>query len=461
MPNFTLHVENFGKIKKADIAPSQITFFVGDNNSGKSYLMTLLYGLMSHKFYQLMTGNFNQYTANFVEIFEKYLSNRLGNRLENNIYRSTEADVIELEKALNRFLEEFKDAFVETLFNEKISIDILRITINPKCSFEIYFSEKTKNIDIWFLKNDEKKGYSRLFSEVFENSIKHDAKSFSASILYYFFKFIINDRIDIEEIPVYLPASRIGLLLTYKPVISHSIAKTYSISLDSSENELANAALLTCPVIHFLQLLSSFSTRKHIAKDNQQNLVSFIEKNIIGGEIIVNNSPVPDYLYRPVDSSILLPVHVSSGAVTEMAPILLVLQRCKISCLMIEEPEMSLHPALQKQMGRLLVKIANNVGPIIVSTNCDVIIQHLINMARLKKHPESLSLKKEFGYDEDELIEKEQLAIYQFDSCQFDSHDTQTSVKKLEWSGENEIKVSTFVSFLSQMLDETMKIGDQ
>ncbi|MGN0357426.1 MAG: AAA family ATPase [Blautia sp.] len=39
---WTLHVENFAKIKMADVQISSLISFVGDNNSGKSYLMSLL-----------------------------------------------------------------------------------------------------------------------------------------------------------------------------------------------------------------------------------------------------------------------------------------------------------------------------------------------------------------------------------------------------------------------------------
>ena len=36
---WTLHVENFAKIKSADVTIAPLMCFVGDNNSGKSYLI--------------------------------------------------------------------------------------------------------------------------------------------------------------------------------------------------------------------------------------------------------------------------------------------------------------------------------------------------------------------------------------------------------------------------------------
>lgn len=46
MNRWTVHVTDFGKIEKADIEVAPLTLFVGDNNSGKSYMMTLIYGLL-------------------------------------------------------------------------------------------------------------------------------------------------------------------------------------------------------------------------------------------------------------------------------------------------------------------------------------------------------------------------------------------------------------------------------
>lgn len=43
-----LIIKNFGKIKEAKIELSNLILFIGDNNSGKSYLMTLIYGLMKY-----------------------------------------------------------------------------------------------------------------------------------------------------------------------------------------------------------------------------------------------------------------------------------------------------------------------------------------------------------------------------------------------------------------------------
>ena len=43
--HWKLEVQEYGKIEYAEIAMAPLTLFVGDNNSGKSYLLTLLWGI--------------------------------------------------------------------------------------------------------------------------------------------------------------------------------------------------------------------------------------------------------------------------------------------------------------------------------------------------------------------------------------------------------------------------------
>ena len=52
-----IHVENFGKIEYAEIDISNFSIFVGENNSGKTYLMQLIYGIIS----SLTSNEFKSY----------------------------------------------------------------------------------------------------------------------------------------------------------------------------------------------------------------------------------------------------------------------------------------------------------------------------------------------------------------------------------------------------------------
>ena len=43
---WSLNIEGFGKIRSARVRIAPMVLFVGENNSGKSYLVSLLWGIM-------------------------------------------------------------------------------------------------------------------------------------------------------------------------------------------------------------------------------------------------------------------------------------------------------------------------------------------------------------------------------------------------------------------------------
>lgn len=71
MASWKLIVENYGKIKSAEIEVAPLTLFVGDNNSGKSYLLALLWGIEHFGVEELMIKDFIEYSANVIQLDEQ------------------------------------------------------------------------------------------------------------------------------------------------------------------------------------------------------------------------------------------------------------------------------------------------------------------------------------------------------------------------------------------------------
>ena len=79
---WTLHVENFARIESADIEIAPLMCFIGDNNSGKSYIMALLWGIIAngHMFYY----DRNQSCVDSPEYIkcQEWLLSNIGKRVE-------------------------------------------------------------------------------------------------------------------------------------------------------------------------------------------------------------------------------------------------------------------------------------------------------------------------------------------------------------------------------------------
>ena len=161
---------------------------------------------------------------------------------------------------------------------------------------------------------------------------------------------------------IYFPTARTGFMLTYKSLVGTAMQDKFT--LDETEKNL-----LTRPTSDFLRELSSMNTMR--TRERFQTVLDFIENNLIVGHINVSDTPTQDFVYTPEGTTQELPLYVTSGVVTELTPFLLFLKYTNPGAFLIEEPEISLHPQLQWQMARVLIRLSNMGLPVFVTTHSD------------------------------------------------------------------------------------------
>ena len=123
-----------------------------------------------------------------------------------------------------------------------------------------------------------------------------------------------------------------------------------------------------------------------------------------------------------------MPMFISSGIITEITPLILTLKYQKeIRTLMVEEPEMCLHPKLQCLIAKVMIRIVNKKLPVLLTTHSDNILQYINNMIKLNNNPNKKELMKKYNYEEQDIITSNKVAMYQFDV-----HNHKTSISKLE-----------------------------
>ena len=333
---WTLHVENFARIKEADIEISPLMCFIADNNSGKSYMMSLLWGILVSSKVMLKKVDLST-TIN--KKCNKWIKKQLGQSfiVDNTIQQM-------YKEWFNCLINQNKEILVEHIFNQKINID--KIEIRNFCMM--------KDLKIT-LEQDEDNGYKYCIEfDNFVNVIKHHFNDDENGWLRVNFLIALNLLTNgitlgsysnyIYGTTAYLPASRTSLLLTYPQISAGSIDDTFStIPLNDWNNKL------TRPYIRFLQYLTDlpYENKKFFIEENK-NLIDFIEENMVNGNInIVNKGK--EIHYKPIDLKQEIPLSITSSVVTEITPILLLLKILPLNLLIVEEPEAHLHPALQKK----------------------------------------------------------------------------------------------------------------
>ena len=124
-----------------------------------------------------------------------------------------------------------------------------------------------------------------------------------------------------------------------------------------------------------------------------------------------------------------------------------------INGIFYEEPELCLHPALQKRMGQVLIQMVNAGIRLMVTTHSDIVLQHLNNMIHLKSIQANA---EEYGYKQVDLIDKNVVRVYQLSNDKVGL----TRVESLS-CGTNGFVVPTFNEALEQIMEDVVQIQNQ
>ncbi|OEJ16137.1 hypothetical protein BFL38_11885 [Brachyspira hampsonii] len=436
-----LIIKNFGKIKEAEIELSNFILFVGDNNSGKSYLMTLIYGLMK---YSTEIADIMFYDNEFIygleeykyihDIVDKYvLINEnincgkdifkiFSDTKNNNLLSKNELNIFY--NFLNKLLNKYKIEILKFIFNDDDNI------INLE---SIYFDYSNYLFDVLITLNHVTINKKNNFMTSFEyKSIDYISliKNIISSILE-------NTFFDLK----FLPTSRTGFLLTYKELSKISNMQQFSIG------EKKEKTIFQKPIIDFINSLIDLSYN-YEENEDFKDIIEILENNILKGKININKETNAIY-YQPNNKDLKVPMHLCSAVITEVAPLYLFLKYYSIlGDLFIEEPELSLHLKLQKQLARVLINLVNKKRNVIISTHSDTILEHINNMAVLhsmKDDNKKNQILKDYSYTENDTIDIDKIRIYQFDT---DDNDI-TTIKELKGDIETGFYIETFHKYIN------------
>lgn len=111
-----------------------------------------------------------------------------------------------------------------------------------------------------------------------------------------------------------------------------------------------------------------------------------------------------------------LDLHITSSAVKSLFGLWFYLehQAQKGDILMIDEPELNVHPANQRKIARLLARLVNGGINVVISTHSDYIIREFNSLIMLKKDKIG-ELRQKHRYADDEILSKKQVGAYLFD----------------------------------------------
>ncbi len=399
---------NLGPLRQAEFEMGDMTIICGRNNTGKTYATYALYGFLS--FWE--ESFFLQVDKNKIET----LLNEGSLVIELSEYVDDAAKIIR--QACKQYSKEFARIFAssEKLFSGAgYEVTIVNKQIVTKNKFDrTYGSAKKDQLNI-------KKGAN----ETLEISLLIERER-PATIKRYSLQRSIGNAIkeiifsNIFPHPFIASAERTGAAIFRKELDfarNRLLEQMSSMERDLNPFELldkvyADYALPVRRNVDFTRRLEEISKRQSfIAKNHPELLADFSE--LIGGEYKV----VRDELYYVPDTNKRLRLNMdeSSSAVRSLLDIGFYLHHVARpgDLLMVDEPELNLHPENQRRIARLFARLVNVGTKVFFTTHSDYIIKELNTLIMLNQSsPVVERIREKEKYRREELIKAEQLRVY-------------------------------------------------
>lgn len=398
-----LKIEKLGKIEKGEIKTNKLMVLCGPNNYGKTQLTYTLYGIYDSnlKFY------FNTEDKKFLkenrkielsieqikDRIQKSLPLQIEKFLENlGIFFSYDSDFFKNTKLNAEYLENDFDLNLEFQNEEGLSLKFFQGRL------EVKFENELIKIEILSSEIDDERDIIFDFLETRITEIIQKKSFILPSV-----------REGLNMFKTELNINRNVLIDTLVAQSQKNGARAKNLPMSILFDYVSRYAEPISKYIEFINDLDMVTNRKKVGPFN--DLATELGK-IVEGSYIVENGQI--YFKPKENKKMKLPLHMVSSTVRSLAGLYLFLRyEKKLSRVIIDEPELNLHPDNQRKMARFLAKIVNKGIQIIITTHSSYIIQELNNLIQFKKDfIGKEKLKKKYKYCDEEFLNYEDVSCY-------------------------------------------------
>ena len=417
-----IRLKNLGILKHAEFSLGDLTIICGENNTGKTYATYALYGFL-RSWRELM-----DFSIGDAQIQRLLTEGVLTIDLSQYVKTANQM-LAEACKKYNHQLDEVFAATEGRFRNSEFYIEVeIPDILNMKYEREMMstHSDNWEPDGEWHFSCIKRKGTEEvIFTLLAKNKRRRK------EILYHTANRFIHNRISdiifcesppfpILPFPFITSAERTGVAIFRRELnfarnrLLDEMAQANKV-VDSRDVLSKGYQNYPSPIeanVEFTGQLEYISKRKSfITKEHPDVLEEFAD--IIGGDYSITQN---DQLYYiPRGTGIRLTMDQSSSAVRSLLDMGFYL-RCvarKGDLLMVDEPELNLHPKNQRRIARLFARLVNLGIKVFITTHSDYIVKELNTLIMLnhdKPHLKRIAQKNE--YRDDELISSDQVKVY-------------------------------------------------
>jgi len=432
-----INIRNLGVIQEAQIQLKPLTVFIGENGTGKTwtaYALAGIFGAFGYSQYlkSYLAGQTGFQYPPIEEAIKQVLENGTGKiNLAEFVRDYAEIYFNQIAQSLPQWINGF-------MATQRVNFE------HTKIELELPESSKSKMLNE--LKATQKKGEVSIAVKknsplIFLNSLKEK----DTDELYYYLKvksqkipqaivnnelreFIVSETFKIIQKALFLnvyifPTERITFItFPFSPIQNKDVKRkrTYN---ENKNDEM----LLSTPIRDFLLTMAishDMLSKRKAQEIKQPDISRFIElANVLENDILLGNVSFEErgqqieLIYSPAEN-VKLELNVSSSMVKELAPLAIYLRYVAQpgDLLVIDEPEMNLHPAAQVEITEFLGMLVNAGLNVLITTHSPYIVDHLSNLIQAKQTNRLTALKEHFYLEQETaFISKDDLAVYLFE----------------------------------------------
>ena len=164
--------------------------------------------------------------------------------------------------------------------------------------------------------------------------------------------------------------------------------------------------------VDFTRQLEGISQQKSFLADKHPEVLKRFG-NIIGGTYRVTRND--ELFFMPRGKRIRLNMNESSSGVRSMLDIGFYLRHVAKpgDLLMVDEPELNLHPENQRRIARLFARLVNLGIKVFITTHSDYIVKELNTLIMLNQDkPHLKKIARQEEYDNSELVSADKIKVY-------------------------------------------------
>lgn len=393
-------LNEIGTLRSAELELGKFTIICGNNNTSKTILCNAIYGYIKHMrslALPFLTSMIPQDIENATE-FKIDL---------NDIIPKLEKYTTDMQSAFNSELHRVFDVD-SGFFTKKPSVIIDQSSIFPN------FSEKYSYSIGGNLISSERKSNSSIIKFTISPTQKKqksaDIKKLSATLLFHACYFTMFPN------PTVMTSERSGIAIFQKELDSSKNSIVDELKGNEDKEILRNISRYA---ISISDNITTIRDAEQLSKQKSFLPVDVLDTfySIIEGKYIVDNRSVMfEAANGKQEIGKRFPMHYSSSSVKSLLLLYTYIAHTASpnDILIIDEPELSLHPDNQRKLLRLLVQLCNYGIRILITTHSDFFIKELntlIMLSELEKDKQKKLIEK-FSYCEKEIINKSDIKAY-------------------------------------------------